>query len=324
MDGMVTLDGFRCELDHVPGWVENMEAIRGAIRRKVETAVEDAIGSALPPFLENAFADVLPNDPITIMGVPLEVRSQLGDLQISDGGMYAAVDLAAWSASPLPDRAAVGYMQLGDRSPPTSSSADVVLDVALDTVNMATFAAWSAGIFQRRIDSVPFGDGVLTVGALGLLAPGIGGDVMAPDAPVAILIDFALPPVVSPESGSVRLHAADVRVELIAVVDGRDQSLGTLSVGISAPVTPSIAGGALTVGIGDLTIVGDPVGDGPRGLPKGERLDTLLNDLAGTFAGALPEFGGITVPSVGGFTLAPAGFVADGGWITFEGDLLFM
>lgn len=319
----VTLEGFRVEMEYVPSWFEDMESVRNAARERAERGIENAIRNAMPGFLERAFDGVLPNEEITILGVPVAVRSRLSALSIDDGGIAASVDLSATAADPRSDRVSVGYLLLGDRGPAPESRSDVTIDVALDTLNMASFAAWSAGLFQRRIDSVPFRDGVLTVSQLGLIAPGIGGDLMAPDAPVSIAIDLALPPVATAQEFSMALRAADIQVELFATVDGREVSLVRLSLDVQTSVTPAIEGGELTLGIGEIRIAADPVGDAPSGLPRGERLDELLTEMAETFAAPLLDFGGLRVPQLAGFTIAPAGFMAEGGWVTFEASLRY-
>lgn len=324
VDPRVMLEGFDMDIAWVPGFIEDLSVIRNGVRTRIESAMIAAVQSTVPGYLEDALSQIPNGGSVSVLGSTFDVTAAVNRLDITRHGIHATVDTGVRASVTELGRglAAPGVLRLPPSATPEARGTGLGIGVSLDLVNAASFAAWSTGELTYRFDDPPFGDGVLQVSHLSLLAPGLSG-VAPPDAPVSFVVSPALPPVaIATGSGLVQVELADLRVEAFARVDGEDVPLATLSIGATADAQLTVEDGALGVSLGAVDLTADVV-EAPGRFPAGEDLDALLESAAADAIAAYTDIGGLRVPELYGFRVDAERAEVDGSYLRFDGELSY-
>lgn len=314
----VALTDFRVAVDWVPSFIENWDRVRDAIRTRIEAAVEDGVGNALPPYLETALSRVPRSGTFPLMESRVHVDARVADVHLGSGGIGVVVDLSVEGSEHTKD--APGSIVIGHEASSPIAGPGVSVGMALDVLNAAAFAAWDAGTLDRRVDSLPYMDDVLRMSHLTLLVPQLRRAAPA-EAPIAVVLSPALQPVIqTTRDGEIEVFAPDVRATLVAVVDGADTPLLTVSLALGAPVELHIERDEIGVRVGAVELTADLV-DAPAGAPAGDELDALLRAALGPASASLLDLSGLRAPSVYGYQVTADSFSFDRNFLRFTGTL---
>lgn len=314
LDSWVGVHGFSYDIDGVPGAVEQLA--EGKVKGMVQDQLESAVDTMLPRFVQDALAGLPMEGEIEVLDAPLWVGGAISELVVEPAGVYAAVDLGVEALEPLAGRESVGFLYV-DGARPARRDAPLTIDVALDTVNAATFAAWSAGLLERALaDSM--GSAPVPAGLVGFLAPSLGRRVPA-GAALEITTRVELPPVVLPRGDGLEVSVADVRMGFSA----GGEVLLVLSVGLSTTITARVdeITGAVEPEIGEIRVRADAI-TAPDDVVAPERLDTAIEGLVRDRMAGLLDVGGLEVPSVLGLRLVGEQVAVRDGYLSFDGRVV--
>jgi len=315
-DVAVRLTGFSFDVSYVPSVLEDLGAVRDAVRGRVEAAVEDAARDALTPLLRDLVSHMPTRSRFDVLGVDVALEATDFEVIVSPDGLWAAADLALTPEDALAERAARGVLVgLADEQPPLHES-DLAVDVSVDTLNAAAFAAWQSGLFEAQQTEIARQTAGLTVSQVALLFP-VAARAHPSDAPVELELSYPLPPVVSFGPGGATVELVDVRATVFAISGGERAPLGAISIALSAPVEATLSDAGISLRPGELSARADVVG--PTGGPEGERLDRLVGALLAPLGDSLVALGPVPVPSLAGFALTPTAITEDGGYLGVEG-----
>ena len=319
----VRLEGFSVTVQYIPSVITDFDAIRDAVRGYVEDAVRNEVAGLLPDFLENALAGLQQSTAMDAVGLNIDIDINVAAIDVNTSGLRAlgAVSAKARQPAVLESPGSV-MLDLGGTATPTDDELEVVIGV--DAANAVVHAFWEAGGYSSRLEGIAFGDGQLQVSHLSLLVPDLAG--LAPaDAPVHLIMDTRLPPVIVPEEGPDRdavVVAPEISVEAVAVVDGRDVHLFTLSIGMLAPIRMVISEDLVHTERGEIEFIADPI-DVPGRAPMGPELDALINSALDPIKDDLLKLDGLPIPSLVGFQLMAPVTRMDGGYMRFSGGVRY-
>ncbi len=93
--------------------------------------------------------------------------------------------------------------------------------------------------------------------------------------------------------------------------------------GVHASLLVDLAGGAVSFGVPEITIMGDLI-EGPASIPGGEELDELLTTLVRSKIEELLNPVSLEIPSVAGFSIDAPMATYETGYLTFSADLSYV
>jgi len=318
VDSNVVLEGLFIDVSGLWDYVDRTfvtSALEGTIQEGIRTAVETKV----PPALEAALEGLPLSYDIELAGYTARLAGEVAELRATEAGLRAVLDFGV-NPLGLPGSVdAPGPLLLGlPGAPGGNAFRGVEGAMSLDLLNAALFAAWRVGGLSHSFAELHEPSGRLVDAAvLGLLLP-IEGP--ARDAPLAVNVEAVLPPVVRPTDDGVEIHAADVRIDLIAQTGGEGTRLLTVSAGVRATVRPFVAEDGIGLSVMNVEVSIDGLEDIP-GLPPAERLDEMLGELLAPLLEPFTELRGFAIPSFYGLTLVPEDASVYQGYVVFEANL---
>ncbi|MCA9580716.1 MAG: hypothetical protein KC416_02910 [Myxococcales bacterium] len=322
----ITLNDFYVNMN---GWPDIIDRglVTNLVKDRLRDTITDMVKQQVPPALDKALKDIPQSGDITIMGHTARISGALQSLKSTTSGIQASLDLNVRAKYRDPDTTdgAPGPIVFGTGAIPTGgSNPDIEMAVALDTLNMTTFAAWATGGLAHRLDDVYLNQQdktPLTVAALSLLMPGLD-NVAKAESPISVEVVTALPPVIERQgSAFADVVVPDVCVKFFAREEGQDVRLFELSLFARAPVDLAILNDEINVAVGEFDFDADPYGEAPKGMLYGEELDELILGLVEPYLERYTEFKGLTVPSFLGYRLNALEATYKSGYFKANGKL---
>ncbi|MGE5181718.1 MAG: hypothetical protein ACM31C_06635 [Acidobacteriota bacterium] len=296
----VALDNFNLSVGGIPSSVVGL--FEGTVKSKVQTALQNAITSKVPPIANAKLAGLLakPFD-AKLLGVDSKLTVTPKTVTVATSGMLVAVDTkvavtggagGVFLEQPAPDPSML-----------SSTTKDLGLAIANDVLNQLLAGLWAAGAFDKTVP----------IASVGPLAGLLDSDA------TQLKVSISLPPTVQSDgTGNLQLAIGDA---MIHVQDASGTDLQTIALslqtGLAAGPTQS---GTLSLALGTPTVYAQVLGqvdDGSRPLTdmQVEGIVTgvwgLVSQQAGDALGKLPmpaiagvQLGAPTVDAVSNFVVA--------------------
>lgn len=282
----VSLDDFNLSVGGIPSAVVNL--FEGTVKSQVQTALQNAITSKLPPIANGKLAGLLaqPFD-VSLLGIETSLTVTPMTATIAPDGMLVAVD------SKVAVTGGAGGVFLEQPAPDPSmlatTTTNLGVGIANDVVNQLLGGLWAAGAFDITVPTSSVGP--LT----GLLDP---------DA-TQLKVSVSLPPTVQSDSnGSLQLAVGDA---LIEVQDASGSDLQTIALSVQTTIAAGPAqDGTLALTLGTPTVYAQVIGqvdDGSRKLTDAQ-IEAIVSGAWGLVsqqAGA--ALGKLPMPSIAGLQL---------------------
>lgn len=282
----VSLDDFNLSVGGIPSAVVSL--FEGTVKSKVQTALQNAITSKLPPIANAKLAGLLaqPFD-ANLLGIATTLTVTPTTATVAPDGMLVAVD------SKVAVTGGAGGVFLEQPAPDPSMLASTTqnlgVGIANDVVNQLLGGLWAAGAFDKTVP-------ISSVGPLsGLLDP---------DA-TQLSISVSLPPTVQSDSaGTLQLAIGDA---IIKVQDASGNDLQTIALSVQTTISAGpTQSGALALALGTPTVyaqVTGQVNDGSRPLTDAQ-VEAIVSGAWNLVAQQAGEaLGKLPMPSIAGLQL---------------------
>lgn len=291
----VTLEGFSFDASGMPGSIENM--IKGQVRSRIETALEDIISEKVPPIANRELAKLIARPfQADVLGLPTTITVEPVDTSITPDGVFVAIDTKLLVVGGESGVYVANPSALVPSIMPTSQGVTVALED--DAANQLFGALWAAGKF----------DASLPIASVGPVAALLDERTATVDA------KLSLPPVLQTEAGMAKVSIGDM---IVTAKDASGVELQKLALSIRTTVEaePSQSNKLLlTLGAPEVkaNIIAQAA-DVARPLTD-EAVEGIVAGVWGVVGGMAGEaLGKIPMPTIAGIELgAPAVMGVDG------------
>jgi hypothetical protein len=318
----VQLHRFRIDVEDVSDTIENMAAVRGAVRDEIETALRDKLARDIPAWMDGLIEDVTAPATHEVRGRRLRTFADPAPLRIGPEGIALDATMGAFTPEPIEERTrAPGYYHIPRRRfDPEVRTETIRAGVALDAMNSTVFALWLAGATSYRVESLRDDGSRLTFATLLALLPGLRG--LAPaSAPAALAVDAALPPiVVEGPSRSLEANVADLRIRVLVEEDGEERQVAELSLGGEVALHVAAREGQLVFERQRVTLEVEALG-ATEPLSASGNLEELLQPLARDALDAVLEASALPLPELAGFEIEVRRERVSDGYLVLDGNL---
>ena len=282
----VSLDDFNLSVGGIPSAVVNL--FEGTVKSKVQTALQNAITSKLPPIANGKLAGLLakPFD-AKLLGIDTTLAVTPMTATIAPDGLLVAVD----SKVAVTGGAGGVFLEQPAPDPSMLASTTTNLGVAIanDVVNQLLGGLWAAGAFDMTVPT----------SSVGPLAGLLDSDA------TQLKVSVSLPPTVQSDSaGTLQLAVGDA---LIEVQDASGNDLQTIALSVQTTIAAGpMQDGTLALALGTPTVYAQVIGqvdDGSRHLTDAQ-VEAIVSGAWGLVSqqagGALAK---LPMPSIAGLQL---------------------